>query len=297
MRGIDISNWQAGLNIWDLDIDFAIMKATEGVGFVDRYCDNWVQQCKEKGIKWGFYQFANNNNPYDEAHFFIENTRDYFGHGIPILDIEDNSIGSWGDYADAFCHEVRDITGVAPIVYTSASQLYRFEGYSLVDFCGLWLAGYPFPAEWWVDSNCPYSCYPWEFTAIWQFTSSLRLNGYEGNLDGNIAYMDYETWDKYANPNAQPTPTPEPKPKKKSIPDIAFEVILGEYGIGKDRIKALHKLGYNYKKVQNYINDMYATAHKVIHGEYGNGEERIERLANAGYNPEHIQYIVNLLLK
>lgn len=298
MRGIDISNWQGGLDLYMLDVDFAIMKATEGLYFVDAYCDNWVQQAKNKNIKWGFYHFANNNNPYDEAHHFIENTRNYFGEGIPILDIEDGSIGSWGDYADAFCHEVRDITGVAPMVYCSASQLYRFSGYSLVDFCGLWIAGYPYPYESWIDDNCPYSPAPWNFAAIWQFTSSLRLDNYGGNLDGNIAFMDKEVWDKYAHvntPNPQPQPQPQPQPNK-SIADVAHEVILGEYGNGIDRKNLLESEGFNYTEVQNYVNELYSVAHRVIHGDYGNGEERMERLSLAGYNPNTVQYIVNDIL-
>ena len=298
LKGVDISNWQGGLNLFNLDVDFAIMKATEGLNFVDSYCDNWVNQAKEKGIKWGFYHYANNNNPYDEAHFFIDNTRNYFNEGIPILDIEDASIMNWGDYADAFCHEVRDITGVAPMVYCSASQLFRFAGYSLVDFCGLWVAGYPYPYEWWPDEECPYSPYPWNFGAIWQFSSSLRIEGYSGNLDGNYAYMDYEAWDKYAKantPNPQPIPQPKPNPTK-SIADLAQEVIYGEYGNGDDRVNMLESQGYNYNDVQNYVNELYDVAYQVIRGDYGNGQDRIDRLANAGYNPNVVQYIVNEIL-
>ena len=45
LRGIDISNWQAGLDADSVfpNVDFVICKATEGVGFVDGYCDSWVQ--------------------------------------------------------------------------------------------------------------------------------------------------------------------------------------------------------------------------------------------------------------
>ena len=48
MQGIDISNWQEGLNVHALDIDFCICKATEGVNFVDTTCDGFIQQCKDK---------------------------------------------------------------------------------------------------------------------------------------------------------------------------------------------------------------------------------------------------------
>ena len=37
MNGIDVSNWQAGLNISDVACDFVIENATEGLKLVDRY--------------------------------------------------------------------------------------------------------------------------------------------------------------------------------------------------------------------------------------------------------------------
>lgn len=296
LRGIDISNWQGGLNLFNLDIDFAIMKATEGLFFVDSYCDGWVQQAKQKGIKWGFYHFANNNDPVLEADYFIENTRNYFNDGVPVLDIEDSEIDNWGEYAERFTERVYEVTGVYPIVYCSAGYLGCFSGYSVPNNCGLWCAGYPYPAETWTTDDIPYSCYPWEFVAIWQFTSNLRLDGYGGSLDGNIAYMDESAWDKYAQANYE-----KPAPSDDTIPhmcikDVAFEVVLGEWGNGKERRLMLKKAGYDPNEVQNYVNELYSIAHKVIRGDYGNGEERIERLSLAGYNPNAVQYIVNLLI-
>lgn len=288
IKGIDISNWQAGLDLSSLDIDFAIMKATEGTDFIDAYCDSWVQQAKSKGIKYGFYHFANNNNPSAEAEFFVENTRGYFGEGIPVLDIEDDSIPNWGVYADEFTRRVYELTGVWPMIYTSAGFLSRFAGYECVDYCGLWCAGYPYAYSDWTDDEFPYNCSPWDFVAIWQFTSSLRLNGYNGDLDGDIAYMPLDAWDRYANVTSQHS--------EKTIADVAYEVIRGYWGNGMERKTRLIESGFDYTSVQNYVNELYSIAHKVIHGEYGNGEDRIVRLAQAGYNPEAVQYIVNDIL-
>ena len=300
MRGIDISNWQGGLNILNLahQIDFAIMKATEGNNFVDSFCDGWVTQCKKAKLCWAFYHFARNNNPEIEAEFFIQHTKGYFGKGIPVLDIEDDSISDWGEWATRFCKRVHDKTGVWPIVYCSASRLPRFKGTIIPKKCGLWVAGYPYTMTNWTNDACPYGAYPWDTIAIWQFTSSLQLYGYDGRLDGNIAYINNEQWAKYATGDNKPspTPTPKPKPKKKTLDDVVFEVILGEYGTGKNRKKALEKEGWNYKKVQNRVNEYYSCAHKVLHGEYGNGQQRINQLKNGGYIPECVQHIVNDLL-
>ena len=46
----------------------------------------------------------------------------------------------------------------------------------------------------------------WSFYAIWQWTSSGRLDGYNGNLDCNEFYGDTTAWDKYVG-NKQTTET------------------------------------------------------------------------------------------
>lgn len=298
MRGIDISNWQAGLSLYDCDIDFAIMKATEGLNFVDQYCDDWVQQCKNKDICWGFYHYANANDPIDEANFFVNETSNYFHDGLPILDIEDSSIEDWGWFADAFAKQVHELTGVWPIIYCSASQLPRFADYDVWRNCGLWVAGYPYPATDWVDGEPPYDLWPWNCVCMWQFTSSLQMCGF--SLDGDIAYLTTDEWLKYVNPNGeeqheQPAPY-EPPSYDKSIDDLAHEVILGEWGNGDERCTMLENAGYNYDVIQDRVNELYNVADAVIRGEWGNGDERYNLLTQSGYNYDTVQYIVNTLI-
>lgn len=44
--------------------------------------------------------------------------------------------------------------------------------------------------------------------------------------------------------------------KKKSVTEIAKEVIEGKWGNGEDRKKRLKKAGYNYKEVQKKVNEL-----------------------------------------
>ena len=44
LNGIDISNHQAGLDLAKVSADFVICKATEGTGFVDPYCNGFIQR-------------------------------------------------------------------------------------------------------------------------------------------------------------------------------------------------------------------------------------------------------------
>lgn len=202
LYGIDISNWDKGLDLPE-SLDFAIVKATGGTSFVDPYCEGFIQQCIRKGILWGYYHFAGDYRQIDpeaEASFFYENTQSYTGYGIPVLDIESEHIANWGSYAQRFADKYHAITGIWPVVYCQASSLDSFAGYPLVDTCGLWVAGYP-------DSRThelkdvpsfPYSVSPWPFAAIWQYTSSGVLDGWDDLLDFDVAFMDPHAWELYA---------------------------------------------------------------------------------------------------
>ncbi len=203
LHGIDISNWQKGLQLPE-SLDFCICKATEGFRYVDPYCDGFVQQTIRKGILFGFYHFARNNDPEKEAVFFRNNTKGYELIGLPVLDIEDESIEDWGGYAQRFVDKYHAMTGVYPIIYASASTLPRFNGYPLVDTCGLWVAGYPDNRERGLK-DIPKFCYdvsPWKFAAIWQYTSNGWIHTWDEPIDLDVAYMDAGAWKLYANPDA-----------------------------------------------------------------------------------------------
>lgn len=95
--------------------------------------------------------------------------------------------------------------------------------------------------------------------------------------------------------------------KKKSIEEIAKEVIAGKWGNGEERKKRLTDAGYNYNEVQARVNQLLnptqpkksdeTIAREVIQGKWGNGNDRIQRLTKAGYNYNVIQRIVNRLLQ
>ena len=201
---IDISNWQKGMTLPESKIDACIVKATEGTTFVDKYCDGFVQQCKRKGLLYGFYHFLTSANPEEQACFFADNTQGYSLEGIPVLDIESDMIKDWGGYAQRFIDKYHAITGVYPVVYCSAGYLSRFNGYPLVDTCGLWVAGYPDKRERGLNDvpKFPYDVSPWKFAAMWQYTSNGYVSWWDEPIDLDVAWMDVGAWKLYANPNA-----------------------------------------------------------------------------------------------
>lgn len=203
LHGIDISNWDKGLEIPE-SVDFAIIKATGGTTFIDGCCEGFVQQCMRKGILWGYYHFAGDYRQIDpeaEASFFYEHTQGYTGYGIPVLDIESEHIANWGSYAQRFVDKYHAITGIWPVIYCQASSLDSFAGYPLVETCGLWVAGYPNGRAYRIGDEpptFPYSVSPWPFAALWQYSSEGVAQGYDGRLDLDVAFMDAHAWELYA---------------------------------------------------------------------------------------------------
>lgn len=219
LKGVDISNWQAGLDPHKLGVDFCICKATEGTNFVDGYCDSFIQDCINNNILWGFYHFAREWAPEREAKFFYDNCAGYIGKGIPVLDYE-----VWGNNGDdvawcgRFLEKFHDLSDIWPMIYISASHCNDFRGSWIPKKCGLWVAGYPKDTSTWAADDMPYDISPWEFAAIWQFTSGLKLKGYNGPLDGDLAYMDKTAWGKYAGFSTKAEkPVEKPKEEKKVL--------------------------------------------------------------------------------
>lgn len=91
----------------------------------------------------------------------------------------------------------------------------------------------------------------------------------EGNKGGKVGYRELAVNGKYirgfikpnyaskATKKEDPKPATPAKPEaKKSVTEIANEVIAGKWGSGTDRKKKLTKAGYNYEKVQAKVNEI-----------------------------------------
>ena len=303
LNGIDISKWQSGINLSAIKADFVIVKATEGIGYVDKSCDGFFQKALSLGKKLGFYHFARptaNNDPIREADYFYNNCKGYFGKGIPILDWEAENKHNV-PWAKAWLDRVYQRSGVKPVIYMSESVVNAYDWSSVANAdYGLWVAKYR-------DNNPDYNydmtnagSSPnvkwWKFYCMWQWTSSGRLDGYGGNLDCDIFYGDGSTWDAYVGKS---TSVEKPQPTRKTTDQLADEVIAGQWGNGADRKKRLTDAGYDYNAVQNAVNAKMAKksndeiAQEVIAGKWGNGDDRKQRLTSAGYDYDAVQKVVN----
>lgn len=78
----------------------------------------------------------------------------------------------------------------------------------------------------------------------------------------------------------------EPKPAKKSVDDIAKEVIDGKWGVGEERKERLEKAGYNYSEVQDKVNEILNKEKTLIDKEMDACKEQAEWMKNYHYEWE-----------
>lgn len=259
MNGIDISNWQAGIDLSKVPADFVIMKATQGTTYVSPDCDRQYQQARKLGRLRGVYHYVDGSGATREADYFIDHCKGYIHDAILAIDWEQEQNHAWGnyEYLKQLVRRVIERTGVKPLIYAQAGIYAGISRVAAELDCGLWIAQYA------TMTATGYQEHPWNegsySCAIRQYTSAGKLPGWSVNLDLNKAYIDANAWAKYANPTGQaaakPQPSPAPAPARKSLGVIAAEVIAGKWGNGTDRVNRLRAAGYDPTAVQAKVNE------------------------------------------
>ena len=137
--------------------------------------------------------------------------------------------------------------------------------------------------------------------------------------DYNGKYCPHRILDEYGWDNFIKLIDSKLNPPKKTVEELAKEVLAGKWGNGSARKDNLTKAGYDYSAVQTKVNELCGKkttttttatpaktstkksneqiAKEVIAGKWGNGATRKAKLKAAGYNPTVIQTLVNKLLK
>ena len=200
MNGIDISRWQKDINLSRVPCDFVIIKATQGIGYVSPTFKEQITSAQNLGKLIGVYHYASSGGAIAEAEHFLSIVDDYIGKAILVLDWEGEQNANFKNpaYAIAWLRYVREKTGVTPFIYMSKSVCRQ---YTWDNSFPLWVAQYKnqqpssYQSEPWTDKKGYGS---WQYPHIFQYTSRGQLDGYSGNLDLDIAYMDGAEWNTWA---------------------------------------------------------------------------------------------------
>ncbi|MDN6253462.1 MAG: SH3 domain-containing protein, partial [Lactiplantibacillus plantarum] len=213
LNGFDVASYQAGMNVGEVAGDFVLVKATEGIDYTNPEFNGHAKQTLSAGKKLGVYHFIRNDSDIkQQADYFLTVVKPYIGKAMLVLDFE-NTTGStiqnqagvglakqWLDY-------VYQKTGVRAVLYTGLSCENALDWSSVVKAnYGLWIAQYNnYDA---VIGYQPRDLYgslkDWKTAVMFQYTSTGRLPGWNGNLDFDVFYGDKSAWDKYAKANINP---------------------------------------------------------------------------------------------
>lgn len=278
MNIIDISSWQTGLDLATLfrenPLDGVVVKTTGGVSYVQSTADPWIQWLHKNGKPWGFYHFLDDDGQHAsgamEARYFVDNTRSYFGLGVPFADYEGNALNHGTKYLLEFLDTVYALTNVKCGVYCSLSVV-QSQDFSAIAKKGypLWVAQYADMAvvngfvenPWQRGSVAPFDRF-----VMQQYTGNGRLKGYANALDLDKFFGTADDWHKLATHgkvDPEPSPTPVPSVLKPASPEIVLRTLKNEFGVGEQRYNALRKEGYDPQSVQDTINRLYGIAGMV----------------------------------
>ena len=222
--GNDIARYQGDVNyeVYKDNSHFVIIKATEGVGYIDpKYARN-RDEARRVGLPLGYYHFARpdlGNSPENEAIYFCSVVTTNIREGETLyLDYEPASNPfAVVDWCKRFLDTVFTRTGVRPMIYLNKSQVRGFDwGPVAQSGYALWLACY--------DQSPTYGAF--NKMAMQQWTSSQKVPGIVGNADGDWFFGDVDQFKSYGYhapvvPSSSESPSPSPSLSKSASPSVS----------------------------------------------------------------------------
>lgn len=254
-NGIDVSAWQEKID-WDkasAEIDFVILRLGYGKNTVDKYAERNIAELNRLGIPYGVYWFS--------YAYTVEMARNEARSAIAYLE----KLGAKLSYpvyfdweydsrkyaakngvnvnntllcnmATAFCEEVK-AAGYYPAVYANPDYINNYFGEDIFKEYDLWLAHY-------VNKQN-------RDVRLWQYSSSGKVAGIDGNVDMNRCYYDYPSIiGKDANAEKETEEKSEDESEVKNTVNIELSVLRN--GANGEQVKTLQRLlmslGYGLKK-------------------------------------------------
>ncbi|TXI33405.1 MAG: glycoside hydrolase family 25 protein [Niabella sp.] len=187
IHGLDVSKYQSTI-IWEevkamkvknVQLGFAFIKATEGIGNTDpHFKRNWKKTKDNNIVRGAYHFFIASKDGRLQAENFIDRVDLQTGDLPPVLDVEQlngTSVAQLKKEAKVWLDIIEHHYGVKPIIYTNVDFYTKnlgseFNGYPL------WVAHYYQTQQPRIDRG-------WVF---WQHSDIGLVNGINGKVDFNV---------------------------------------------------------------------------------------------------------------
>lgn len=237
---IDVSVWQ-GVIDWEKvkpNIDGVLIRCSNGASnnsTPDPQFERNATECERLGIPYGVYVFSYANNEIEAQKEAVYCLKFITGKKLsyPVFYDSEGSgqlAKNARKCAEAFIKEI-EFAGIPCGIYCNRS--WYNNNFKNFDCRYLWIAA-------WNNTGAGVPC------DIWQYSNNGRVDGISGRVDMDVCYRDI------------PSEIFQYKPEKpkKTIEELAQEVLDGKWGNGNARKKALTEAGYDYQKVQDKVNEI-----------------------------------------
>ena len=247
-KGIDVSHYDGNIN-WRIvkeHIDFAILR----LGWIgnthhelDTKFEIYYNECKREGIPIGIYvyNYCNSEDTVKSGAEWTVNQLKDKGIDLPIyIDMEDRSIENLGkDKLTSICiafNTVIENAGYWAGVYANLNWYTNYLNKDTIKArYTTWVAHYGISQDRYVGQY-----------DMLQYSDTGKISGISGNVDMDIMYRDLINEIKESNTGTD----------RKTVEELAREVIAGKWGNGEERKIKLTNAGYDYSAVQAKVNEI-----------------------------------------
>lgn len=199
-KGIDISSYQRSIDFAKVKasgIDYAIIRTgyrgygSSGKLVTDDYFESHITNALKNNLDVGVYFFTqaiNKEEAVEEANYVLEQIRPYNVKYPVIIDVEDIAVSKYRqqnltkeeltDVVIAFCDTIK-AAGYTPMIYANLRYFIGKLDYERLEAYEKWYAYYN------TELYFPYEI------SMWQYSSTGKVDGIEGNVDLNISFKKW----------------------------------------------------------------------------------------------------------